>query len=156
MAVFIAHGYVYSLSVVDISPESKCRVLGYSLQTLVSETLLVRGHPSVSLLPLSSPLLSPCSYVSPTPLYYLQGPYLKFDNSSIRRSDDFLDVDSPDIIDFPLLPPLIPQQHRTSLGCIGTGPCDTTAPSAITWIPIYGRLGTRRLGTVILCISFVV
>jgi hypothetical protein len=26
---------------------------------------------------------------------------------------------------------------------------------AITWIPIYGRLGTRRLGTVILCISFV-
>jgi hypothetical protein len=28
-------------------------------------------------------------------------------------------------------------------------------PSAITWTPIYGRLGTRRLGTVTLCISFV-
>jgi hypothetical protein len=23
------------------------------------------------------------------------------------------------------------------------------------WTPIYGRLGTRRLGTVVLCISFV-
>jgi predicted aspartyl protease len=29
------------------------------------------------------------------------------------------------------------------------------APSAITWIPIYGRLGTRRLDTVVLWISFV-
>jgi hypothetical protein len=50
---------------------------------------------------------------------------------------------------------LVPQQHQTSPGCIGKGPRDTTAPSAITWISIYGRLGTRRLGTVILCISFV-
>jgi hypothetical protein len=24
-----------------------------------------------------------------------------------------------------------------------------------TWTPIYGRLGTRRLGTAFLCISFV-
>jgi hypothetical protein len=37
----LPHGYVYSPSVVDISPESKCRVLSYSLQTLVSETLLL-------------------------------------------------------------------------------------------------------------------
>jgi hypothetical protein len=29
-----------------------------------------------------------------------------------------------------------------SLGCIGTGPCDTMAPSDVTWIPTYGRLGT--------------
>jgi hypothetical protein len=43
-----------------------------------------------------------------------------------------------------------------SLGRIGTGPCDTMAPSAVTWTPTYGRLGTRRLGTVILGISFVV
>jgi hypothetical protein len=43
-----------------------------------------------------------------------------------------------------------------SLRHIGTGPRDTMAPSSITWIPIYGRLGTRRLGTVILSISFVV
>jgi hypothetical protein len=42
-----------------------------------------------------------------------------------------------------------------SLGRIGTGLRDTTAPSAVTWIPTYGRLGTRRLGTVLLCISFV-
>jgi hypothetical protein len=26
------------------------------------------------------------------------------------------------------------------------------APSAITWMPIYRRLGTRRLGTTFLCI----
>jgi hypothetical protein len=38
------------------------------------------------------------------------------------------------------------------LGHIGTGPCDATAPSAITWIAIFGRLGTRRLGTAFLCI----
>jgi hypothetical protein len=43
-----------------------------------------------------------------------------------------------------------------SLGHIGTGPCDTMAPSAVMWISIYGRLGTRRLGTVILSISLVV
>jgi hypothetical protein len=55
----------------------------------------------------------------------------------------------------PCPPPLLPQQHQTSLGHIGTGPRDAMAPSAITWAPIYGRLGTRRLGTVILCISFV-
>jgi hypothetical protein len=35
----------------------------------------------------------------------------------------------------------------------GTGPCDATAPSAITWTTIYGRLGTGRLGTAFLCIS---
>jgi hypothetical protein len=29
-------------------------------------------------------------------------------------------------------------------------PRDTMAPSAITWTPIYERLGTRRLGTVFL------
>jgi hypothetical protein len=39
-----------------------------------------------------------------------------------------------------------------NLGCIGTGPRDTTAPSAITWTPIFGRLDTRRLGTAFLCI----
>jgi hypothetical protein len=42
---------------------------------------------------------------------------------------------------------------RTGFGCIGTGPCDTTVPSAITWTPIYERFGTRRLGTAFLCIS---
>jgi hypothetical protein len=30
----LPHGDMYSLPVVDISPESKCRVLSYSLQTL--------------------------------------------------------------------------------------------------------------------------
>jgi hypothetical protein len=42
-------------------------------------------------------------------------------------------------------------------GCpLTTGPCDTTAPSTVTRTPTYGRLGTGRLGTVILSISFVV
>jgi hypothetical protein len=35
-------------------------------------------------------------------------------------------------------------------------PLTTTAPSAVIWMAIYGRLGTRKLGTVIFCISFVV
>jgi hypothetical protein len=48
--------------------------------------------------------------------------------------------------------PLIPQQHWTDLGCIGTGPRNATALSAITWTTIYGRLGTRRLDTAFLCI----
>jgi hypothetical protein len=54
--------------------------------------------------PLSSPTLPLFICISPTPLYYHQGPYLKFDDSRIRRSNDFLDVDSPNIIDFLLLP----------------------------------------------------
>jgi hypothetical protein len=66
------------------------------------------------------------------------------------------DVDSPKVVDLPLLPPLVPQQHRMCLGCIRTGPCDTMAPSTVTWMAIYGRLGTGRLGTVILSISFVI
>jgi hypothetical protein len=41
------------------------------------------------------------------------------------------------------------------LGHIGTDPHDATASSAITWIAIFGRLGTRRLGTVFLYISYV-
>jgi hypothetical protein len=56
----------------------------------------------------------------------LQRPYLKFYDSSIQRSNDFLDVNSPDVIGFLPLPLLVPQQHWTSLGCIGTGPHDTT------------------------------
>jgi hypothetical protein len=70
-------------------------------------------------------------------------------------ADDFLEVDSPNVVDFLCPHLLLPQQHQTSLGRIGTGPRDTMAPSAIMWTPIYGGLGTRRLGTVILCISFV-
>jgi hypothetical protein len=77
---------------------------------------------------------------------------------TIPKADDFHihnfpDVNSLKVINFP---PLIPQQHWTSLKCIGTGLCDTMAPSAVMWTPSYGRLGTGRLGTVILSISFVV
>jgi hypothetical protein len=99
-----------------------------------------------------------------SPLVYMYFPHtsvpspgttLKGQQLSYSKSDDFPEVNSLNVVDFLRPPPLIPQQHRTSLGHIGTDPCDTTAPSAIMWIPIYGRLGTRRLGTVILCISFV-
>jgi hypothetical protein len=71
------------------------------------------------------------------------------------KANNFPDVDSQKVVDLPLLPPLIPQQHQ-SLGHIGTGPRDTMAPSAVMWAAIYERLGTGRLGTVILSISFVV
>jgi hypothetical protein len=61
----------------------------------------------------------------------------------------------PNVINFLPLPLLIPQAHWMSLGCIGTGPCDTMAPSTVMWMPIYRRLGTGRLGTIILSILFV-
>jgi hypothetical protein len=83
------------------------------------------------------------------------GTTLKDRQLSYSKSDNFPEVDSPIIVDFPCPPPLVPQPHRTSLRRIGTCPHDTTAPSAVTWTPIYGRLGDRRLGTVIPCISFV-
>jgi hypothetical protein len=72
-----------------------------------------------------------------------------------RWPDDFLDDDSPEVDDFRSPSPLKPEWHRTSHRHIGTGLRDTMVPSAIMWTPIYGRLGDRRLGTVILYISFV-
>jgi hypothetical protein len=65
------------------------------------------------------------------------------------KADNFPEVDSLKVINFLLLPPLVPQQHQTSHRYIGTCSCDTTAPSAVIWIATCGRLGTRRLGTVI-------
>jgi hypothetical protein len=75
---------------------------------------------------------------------------------SYSKSDDFLDVDSPRVVNFLLLPLLIPQRHWTYLGRVRIGPYDTTAPSAVTWKANYRRLGTGRLGTVITSIYFVV
>jgi hypothetical protein len=75
---------------------------------------------------------------------------------SYSKSDNVPDVDSPKVVDIRRLPPLVPQRHRTCLGCLRIGPCDTTAPSAVTWKASYGRLGTVRLGTVITSIYFVV
>jgi hypothetical protein len=66
------------------------------------------------------------------------------------KSNNFPDVNSLKVINFLLLPPFIPQQHRMSFRCIGTRLCDTTAPSTVTWMAINGRLGTGRLGTVTL------
>jgi hypothetical protein len=71
------------------------------------------------------------------------------------RPDDFPDVDSPEVDNSHSPSSLGPEWHQTSRRRIGTGPRDAMAPSAITWTPIYGRLGTRRLGTITLCILFV-
>jgi hypothetical protein len=60
----------------------------------------VRGHPSISLPFLSSPTLPLFICISPTHLYHLQGPHPK--------SDDFLDVDSPNVIDILSPLPLVP------------------------------------------------
>jgi hypothetical protein len=107
----------------------------------------VRGHPSVFLLPLSSPTL---------PLFICTlSPHLCIiSRDYTQRPTTFaLIVRQPcrsrllDVVDFPTPYLLIPLPHRTSLRRIGTGPCDTMAPSTITWTPIFGRLGTRRLGT---------
>jgi hypothetical protein len=114
----------------------------------------VRGHPFISLPPLSSPSLPLFICVSPTPLYYLQGPHPK--PMTFVFKVQWLSRSRLTVIDFPLLPPLVPQQHQMSLRCIGTHPRDTMTPSTVMWMAINGRLGTRRLGTVILSISFVV
>jgi hypothetical protein len=109
----------------------------------------VRGHLSVSLPLLSSPTLPLSICISPTPLYHLQGPHPQSQRLLYSKSDDFLDVDSPKVVDILSPLPLTPQQHQTSLGRIGTCPCDTMAPSTITWTAINGRLGTGRLGIAI-------
>jgi hypothetical protein len=127
--------------------------------TLMSRNGSVRGHLSFSLPLLSSPTTPSTPpvhmyipHTSVTPRYHLQGPYQKpttfipegpttFQRSTHQMSSTFS---------------LLPHSYLRRPRHIGTGLCNTTAPSAIMWIPIYGRLGTGRLGTVILCISFVV
>jgi hypothetical protein len=132
----------------DISP-------GLTATTYLMVTNAVSGHPSISL-PQSPLLLSPSTTcISPTPLQCL-GTIPKADDFHTQRSNDSPEVDSPNVINFWPPPLLVPQEHQTSLRRIGTCPCDTMAPSTVMWIPIYGRLGTRRLGTVILSISCVV
>jgi hypothetical protein len=115
---------------------------------------------------LTSPLLF--YYPPQLPLFICISPHLcnasvpspgtipKANDFHTRRSNDSPEVNSPNVVDFRPPPLLIPQEHWMSLGHIGTGLCDTTTSSTITWIPIYGRLGIGRLGTVILSISFVV
>jgi hypothetical protein len=95
---------------------------------------------------LTSPLLS----YSPLVHMYFSHTFV-LSPGTTPKADDFPNVDSLKVIDFLLLPLLIPQQHQMSLGCIRTGLCDTMAPSTVMWMAIY-----RRLGTVILSISFVV
>jgi hypothetical protein len=101
----------------------------------------VRGHPSFSLLPLSSPTLHLFICIPPHHLCTIFK-----DHTHSRR------LSGPIVDDFPRPHPLVPQQHQTGSGHIRTSPHDTTAPSAITWTTLYGRLGTRRLGTAFPCI----
>jgi hypothetical protein len=115
----------------------------------------VRGYPSISLPPLSSPTL-PLFICTPSPhLCTISRDYTQSQRLPHWRPDDFPDVNSLEVDDFCPPSSLGPECHQMSCGCIGTGPRDTMVPSAMTWTPIYERLGTRRLGTVLLCISFV-
>jgi hypothetical protein len=117
--------------------------------------IVVRGHLSVSL-PLLFYLTLPFFiYISPTPFYHPQRLHTK-PMTFIFKVQQLVDIDSPKVVDFLLLPLLVPQQYRTCLGHIRTGSHDTTTPPAVTWTAIYGRLGTGGLGTVILSILFVV
>jgi hypothetical protein len=87
----------------DCTWSSKCK--GTSIRFLTSP-LLSYSHPQ-------SPLFI-C--ISPIPLYHPQGPYQtfndsciqKFNDSHIQKSDDSPDVDSPNVVDFSPLPPLVP------------------------------------------------
>jgi hypothetical protein len=135
----------------------------------------VKGHLSVSLPPLSFPTTPPVHMHSPhtsAPSPYLctipiplhhphtSAPSLETTPQSWQplysKSDDFPDVDSSEVVDILRLPPLVPQWHWTCLRHIRIGSRDTTAPSAVMWKASYGRLGTRRLGTVITSTYFVV
>jgi hypothetical protein len=104
--------------------------------------------------PLQFPSTPPVyMYIPHTPVtsqYHLKGPYPKPTNFIPEGSMTFQRLTHQMLLTFGLLPPLIPQQHQTCPRRIGTSPHDTMAPSTIMWIPIYGRLGTRRLGTVTL------
>jgi hypothetical protein len=70
--------------------------------------ITVRGHLSISLLLLLSPT-SPCPYVFSI---LTSVPSLRIipiaDDFQARRSDDFPEVDSPIIVDFPTPTPLVP------------------------------------------------
>jgi hypothetical protein len=74
--------------------------------------IAVRGHPSVP----SPPLLSPCSYVLPPHLCTISRDHtqrlttfiFKVRQLSYSKSDDFPEVDSPNVVDFPRPPPLVP------------------------------------------------
>jgi hypothetical protein len=102
---------------------------------------------------LTSPLLSyspPVHMYSPPHVCTISRDHIQSRQLLYSKSDNFPDVDSPKVVDLPLLPPFVPQQHQMSFGCIGTCPHDTTAPSAVTRMAINGRLGTGRLGTVTL------
>jgi hypothetical protein len=114
----------------------------------------VRGHPPVSLPSLSTPPLShthPYSYVhSPTLCTITRCQVLNADDSWTSKTSTCRLLLS--LTSYPS-PPLLPLKLQTSFGHIGTGPRNTTAPSAITWTPIFGRPGTRRLGTAFVCIS---
>jgi hypothetical protein len=53
------------------------------------------------------------------------GTTLKGWRLSHSQSNDFPEVDPPNVVDFPRPSLLLPQQHWMSLGRIGTGPHDT-------------------------------
>jgi hypothetical protein len=120
------------------------------------DVISVRRHLSVSLLPLSSPTLHLFICIPPPHLCTSSK-----DHTSSQRLPGLIVQRLPRsrLTNSRQLPVshsahtwATSDEPRTSLGRIGTGPRDATAPSTIMWMTIYGRLGTRRLGTAFLCI----
>jgi hypothetical protein len=108
----------------------------------------VRGHPSIPLLP----CFSLCLYVFPMVSIHIW-PHLYHSNllAIIDAPHRYLDIRR------------FCQLHRnqgwcltTTIAYIGIESHDPMAPSDGRWTSIYGRLGTRRLGTVVSTISSVV
>jgi hypothetical protein len=101
------------------------------------------------------PLNSPCSYVYPPHLCTISRDHTQSWWLLYPKADDLPDVNSPKSLTFHSFL----HSYLSSIGwesdALGQAHM-TKAPSAVMWMPIYGRLGTRRLGTVILSISFVV
>jgi hypothetical protein len=91
------------------------------------------------------PLLPPCLYVLPPHLCTISKDHTQRPTTFALIVRRLCKSQLPDVVDFLCPHPLLPQQHQMSLKCIGTGPCDTMAPSVIMRVPIYGRLDTRRL-----------
>jgi hypothetical protein len=92
---------------------------------------------------LTSPLLTSTLSYPPGP--HVHSPTLcTITRCQTLKAERLLSLTSP----FP--PPLLPLKLRTHCGHMGTGPHDTTAPSAVAWMPSYPSYGGLVLGGLVL------
>jgi hypothetical protein len=109
----------------------------------------VRGHPSISLLPLSSP--TPHLFICiPSP--HLCTIFKDHTSSRSLLGPIVRRLSRSQLTNNCRLPTSAPARTSTASDRLRTHWGDAMAPSAIMWTTIYGRLGTRRLGTAFLCI----